>query len=189
MALIDDNFALITQNGRMIGDIMPDVTIEEHHSDRLIITEHPVETGAAISDHAFRSPSEVVMKIGFSNSTARTEGWVQEAYQTLLSLQQARQLIDVITGKRPYTSMLIDTLEVQTDEGSEWALFVTVALREIIIVSTQQSGAGGATGISPVAANQNFPQVTNPVQSVGGGTQLKAAPNVGDFVSTQAAIG
>ena len=188
MALIDDSFALISQNGRMIGNIMPDVTIEEHHSDRLIITEHPVETGAAISDHSFRTPSEVVMKIGFSNSTARTEGWVQEAYQNLLSLQQSRQPFDVLTGKRSYTSMLIDTLEVVTDQTSEWALFVTAALREIIIVNTQQSGTSGASGISPVAANQNFPQVTNPVQSTGG-TQLQAVPNVGDFVTTQAAIG
>ncbi|MCP6629627.1 hypothetical protein NL507_30970, partial [Klebsiella pneumoniae] len=54
------------QQSRRIGLIVPSVVISEKHDDSLEITEHPVEVGAAISDHAFRRPSEVVMQVGFA---------------------------------------------------------------------------------------------------------------------------
>jgi hypothetical protein len=54
--------------GRSIGTIIPDVTIEEHHHDRLEITQHPVAKGTPISDHAYRMPAEVTMRLGWTNS-------------------------------------------------------------------------------------------------------------------------
>ena len=57
---------LFQQQSRRIGLIVPSVVISEKHDDSLEITEHPVEVGAAISDHAFRRPSEVVMQVGFA---------------------------------------------------------------------------------------------------------------------------
>lgn len=175
--LIDDAVALIAPSFRSIGGIIPDCVIEERHFDRLNITEHPVETGAAITDHSFRNPSAVVMKIGFSNSTAASEGWVQAAYQMLLQLMQARQPFDVFTGKRPYSNMLVDTLEVETDVTSEYALNCTAALREIIIVSTQQSGAS-----SPASA-QSAPDQTSTVQDAGT-QQINPATGAPSFAET-----
>lgn len=43
-------------------------TLEEVHNDELEITDHPVEQGAAITDHAFKRPAEVVIRCGWSNS-------------------------------------------------------------------------------------------------------------------------
>jgi hypothetical protein len=57
---------LFQQQSRRIGLIIPSVVISEKHSDTLEITEHPVETGAPVSDHAYKRPSEVVMEVGFS---------------------------------------------------------------------------------------------------------------------------
>lgn len=37
-----------------IGPITTHVTIEENHVDDLVITKHPVEQGATITDHAFK---------------------------------------------------------------------------------------------------------------------------------------
>jgi len=54
----------------ILPDIVAQATIEEKHTDRLEITEHPVEYGAAISDHAFKLPSEIVLTLGWSNSPA-----------------------------------------------------------------------------------------------------------------------
>jgi hypothetical protein len=39
---------------------IPDATIEEVHNDELEITDHPVEKGTTISDHAFKRPSELI---------------------------------------------------------------------------------------------------------------------------------
>lgn len=47
---------------------VPDATIEEVHSDDLEITDHPVEQGTAISDHAFKRPSELIVTAGWSDS-------------------------------------------------------------------------------------------------------------------------
>lgn len=55
-------------DGTQLADIIAQATIEENHHDELEITEHPVEQGAAISDHAFKRPAEVIIKMGWSNS-------------------------------------------------------------------------------------------------------------------------
>lgn len=48
--------------------IIPDATVEEVHSDEMEITDHPVEQGSTISDHAFNRPSELVVTAGWSDS-------------------------------------------------------------------------------------------------------------------------
>lgn len=55
---------------RSIGTIIPDVTIEESHSDRLTVTQHPIADGSPVSDHAYKLPATITMRIGFSNAGA-----------------------------------------------------------------------------------------------------------------------
>lgn len=139
---------LFQQQSRRIGLIVPSVVISEKHNDTLEITEHPVEVGAAISDHAYRRPSEVVMQVGFAGggslldfldttSIGLSAGLSpKETYQELLDLQSSRVPFDVVTGKRIYTNMLIRALEVTTDRTSENVLSAVLTLREVIITST-----------------------------------------------------
>jgi len=47
---------------------VPDATIEEAHTDETEITDHPVEQGTVISDHAFNRPSELIVTAGWSDS-------------------------------------------------------------------------------------------------------------------------
>lgn len=49
---------------RSIGGVTFDVVVEEQHEDTLEITEHPVEHGANISDHAFMKPASVTIRRG-----------------------------------------------------------------------------------------------------------------------------
>ncbi len=141
---------LFQQQSRRIGLIIPSVVISEKHSDTLEITEHPVETGAPVSDHAYKRPSEVVMEIGFSgggslldfvdtSSLGLTLGLSpRETYQQILDLQASRIPFDVVTGKRLYSNMLIRAIEVTTDRTSENVLMAVLTLREVIITQTQQ---------------------------------------------------
>src|ERR1700730_13820262 len=142
MALLDASFALITHpNPRLIGTIIPDIVIEEIGHDQLQITEFPVETGAPISDHAYKRPPEIIMRCGFSNSTAQSEGYVQQVYGLLVDLQNTLQPFDVTTGKRQYSNMLISSILVTTDQQSEYALNIAVALKMVIITNTSGGGA------------------------------------------------
>ncbi len=146
MALLGEaTYALIARAGRAIGPIIPDVVIEEAHRDGLIITQHPVEAGASITDHAFKRPSEYEMRCGFSNSSAGYEGYARQVYERLLALQNSRQPQTIFTGKRVYRNMLLADLAVVTDKHSENILAVQVRLQEIIIVSTKTTNTGGTT--------------------------------------------
>lgn len=142
------------------------VTIEERHHDELVITDHPVEQGAAISDHAYKKPSELTITIGWSNSSLASIGSLQfgnysrSAYQDLLDLQKSRTPFDISTGKRKYTNMLIQSLSTTTDAKTENSLIVTLHCREVIIVQTI------ATQLQP-AANMSSPQKTAAITNAG----------------------
>lgn len=141
---------LFQQQSRRIGLIVPSVVVSEKHSDTLEITEHPVETGAPVSDHAYKRPSEVVMEVGFAGGGSLLDfidtsslGLMlglspKETYQQILDLQTSRIPFDVVTGKRLYSNMLIRAIEVTTDRTSENVLMAVLTLREVIITQTQQ---------------------------------------------------
>lgn len=155
------------------------VTIEEIATDKLNITTHPVEQGAAITDHSFKEPAELVLRLGWSNSeysavatdvmaistifSGQGEGgfnYVQEVYDSLLALQLNRIPFQIITGKRIYPTMLIKSMTSPTNNESEHSLFVTMICQEIIITQTT------ATSF-PDASVQANPQSNGAVQNLG----------------------
>ena len=50
--------------------------LEEVHNDEMEITEHPVEQGASITDHAFKRPAEVIIRCAWSNSPPVSTGLI-----------------------------------------------------------------------------------------------------------------
>ena len=116
---------------RSFGSIIPDVTIEETGEDTLEITQHPVQQGAAITDHAYKKPVTLKMTMGFSD----VSGDINETYKKLLALQEKREPIDVMTGKRSYKNMMIKSLSVTTNKDTNSILKVEAELTEVIIVS------------------------------------------------------
>lgn len=148
---------------RNIGGFVADVTIEEHHIDRVTATENPVEQGADVTDHAYKRPAELTVKVGYSNSSIQSGGapdYVQDIYQQFLLLQASCQTISVVTGKRQYTNMLILTLDTLTTEEWENSMMLVVEMREIIIVQTQTVTVGSS-------ANMASPGVNGTTQSLG----------------------
>lgn len=181
MSLLGElSYALIQPSARAIGQIYADVTVEENHRDEVIITQHPVEGGGVITDHAFKRPAELEIRCGFSNSSAGYVGYVQEQYRALLSLQLARQPFTVYTGKRRYRNMIIRGISVVTDPHSENTLMATVALQEVIIVSTQTtsagSGQGGGSGTPGGNADQANPASTGSITNGGNVSTVDVGP-------------
>jgi hypothetical protein len=168
LSLIGDaapSYAYIGGASRSFGTIIPDIVVRETHHDHLTITKHPVEIGAAISDHCYKEPPIVEMECGCSNSTAQSEGYVQSVYQEILALQAKRQPFSVSTGKRQYSNMLIGDIVVVTDEKSEHALHFTAKFQNVIIVSTQTTSGTASndkqanpasTGSGTNAGNQSL---------------------------------
>jgi hypothetical protein len=143
-------------NKRSIGGIAAQVTISETERDDLFITEHPVEVGAPISDHAYKRPSEVTIRAGWS--TAKTGDLSANGngmYGILLSWQAALNPFDLYTGKRTYHNMLISGLSVQTDQHSEFALMAEITCKQIIRVSTSATQAALSANPDNQASPEN----------------------------------
>lgn len=178
--------------GGMIS-LTPYVTVEEHHTDELAITQHPVEQGAAITDHAYKLPPAVTIEAGWSNSPSpmgsslidlpgqiiqglidtfnifsTAPNFVQGIYDQLLELQDTATLVTVITGKRTYENMLITHLDTRTTSETEFALMIRIRCQQIIIVQTQ------TVTVAP-QDQQSLPQQTAGVSNTGS-KQLGPAP-------------
>lgn len=69
--------------------ILPQVTIEEVHHDELEITDHPVERGSVISDHAFKRPAEVIIRCAWSNSPSLPGSFIGRAVGAGLGVASA----------------------------------------------------------------------------------------------------
>lgn len=166
--------------------------MEEDHSDSMAITEHPVEIGSPISDHAYLRPSQVKARYGWSPSSPAIPGflgtiipvsaglvsglnqlfnggpdYLQSVYDKLLALQGSREPFELITGKRRYQNMLIESLGVRTDRETEYVLDVSITFQQVLIVSTsttsvssQQQQAAPANTAPPQNAGVQTPQET-----------------------------
>ncbi|RAW93836.1 MULTISPECIES: phage baseplate protein [unclassified Photorhabdus] len=175
--------AIFQQQTRKFGTesmlLVPSVVIAEKHTDALEITEHPVEIGAAVSDHAYKKPAEITMELGFAGGGSLLD-FVdtskiglsmglspKETYQKILDLQELREPFNVITGKRTYENMLIKAIEVTTDRHSENVLLCTLTLREVIITSTQKVQVAQKevmkTGVSTSAVENSGTKTLKPV--------------------------
>jgi hypothetical protein len=125
-----------------IGGYFFDAFLREEHTTTLKITEHPVQTGANIVDHAYMEPARLVMDIGMSDAMESlvtdqfSGGYTKsvQAYQTLLELQKTRLPLQVFTRLNLYQNMVIESLNSQEDFKTLYGLRCTVTLREIMVV-------------------------------------------------------
>ena len=144
------------------------VTFEEKHHDELEVTDHPIAQGAPITDHAFKRPAELTVKIGWSESgspkgSTLTPNDLSNIYDALLTGQANRVLYVAVTGKRIYNNMIIKSIALETDKVTEHVLMITLNLKQVIVVSTPQA----QTIVSAPPSNQRIPQVTQPVTQRG----------------------
>jgi hypothetical protein len=193
MSVLSDILDVMLVGNKQIGSVTISAIIEEIYTDDVMITDHPVETGAPINDHAYKMPSQVVMKCGWSNAdytallgsaavqfeggdSMSTGTYIDAIYSQLLSIQNSRQPIDVVTTRRKYSNMLLKNLSVVTDAKTSQALMVTATLKKVIIVSTQSTTL-------PPRENQANPAATAETQNAGAKSAVPATPASGGSVS------
>lgn len=164
---------------RKIGPIEAMVTVEEDHYDEAMITDHPVELGAQVSDHMIMLPAELRLTVGWSkspnltkagleslasipgdliaavsNSGLLSEGggsldYLQLMYARLRGLQQSRIPMMIYTGKRRYKNMVIRSIHTVTNRDTENALLIDVTCREVLITQTRRTGGDNSKQAAP----------------------------------------
>ena len=153
--------SVLVKPTRSIGPFTAQITVKEQHEDTLEITDHPVEQGAVISDHAFKMPAKLTLEVGWSNSPSKaglveglvgaatstvagaqsilsgnSQQQVRDLYAKLLKLQSDAIPFEIFTGKRRYSDMLIQSISTTTEKNTENILMLTLSCRQVIIVRT-----------------------------------------------------
>lgn len=131
-----------------------DAVLELDHEQELVKTRHPVQTGAAITSHAYIEPARLVMQVLMSDvtpqyvSVAQTKApYIQpwrgapsksvSAYQQMVSLQATRIPLTVTTRLRTYYNMLIMKISPREDSKTTTGARFRIEFEQIIVADTQ----------------------------------------------------
>lgn len=185
MVDLSDIASLLFDSGRKITGssgvtVIPDLAIRERHRDSLGITAHPIQTGAAVTDHAFVMQPEFSLEFGWSNSSLQAigedftntrvtdiltgnlgEGYISQVYTTVLALQSSRQLCTVTTGKRSYKNVLIESVETYTDADSAYSMIITMNCKALQLVSVSTTSTTDISQSTQADPSSTSPEVSN----------------------------
>lgn len=178
-----------------IGGLFFDAIIHTDTEEQLTITSHPVQTGANISDHAYREPSRVTMEVFMSDVMAsRLPGQFTDAgsglmsgfdvasavkaagsrsvsaYLRLVELQRAKVPFSVYTRLGVYKNMLIENISTPDDANTAHGLRCTVSMREVLMaqVATTKVSAREWTTSRGTQKAETQPQPVKETILVGG---------------------
>lgn len=156
---------MFVPHSRSIGGIVADVWIEEDERDEVSVTEHPVEQGAPISDHAFKRAEEVTIRAGWSIQKTGDLSAETGMYGIMLNWQKSFVLFDLYTGKRAHKNMLISSIASVTDKESEYSLMLVLICREVILTKTSTGQPATSTNPGDHAdASNTGPTLTTGLQ-------------------------
>jgi hypothetical protein len=106
------------------------------------MTEHPIEEGANITDHAFVEAKVVSIELAMSDAATYLDSSFGgdtpsiNAFEKLVELQEERQPLTITTRLKTYENMLIETITAPDDFKTMFGMKATVGLREIFVAST-----------------------------------------------------
>lgn len=180
MALVS---LLFKRTNVMIDAIEVDVSLSEQHVSEVEITEHPVEIGTNIVDHARPKPDVLTIEGVISNDalplpdavlnaheehgqrfTTRSTGQPQRAgiaYDDLRALKDAAKLITVVTSLVTYDNMMLRSLSAPRDPRTGQTLRFSATFVHVRVVSTKTVAlaatpkkSGGKKAAPPATAAQ-----------------------------------
>lgn len=151
-----------------LGGFFFDAIFSTDTEHGLTITQHPVQTGANISDHAFVNPIRIGMQVGVSDAMGYrygadygSDGMTKsvQAYRQLCKLQELRIPMQVVTRLNTYNNMLIESIEVSDDVSTLCAFKANVNLVQVLVVNvgTEKVSARDWTTGAQKAANETSP--------------------------------
>jgi hypothetical protein len=144
-----------------------DAVFKTMHYPSRVITEHPIQTGANISDHSYQLPTRVSIEIGMSDVMdvyvppgfeKMTESYngdpskSKSAYQEFLDLQMSGQPITLYTRLQVYNNMVIESMPTEDDIKTRFALRATIVMKQIFTAEVLKV---------PVSARKDTSDITN----------------------------
>ena len=130
-----------------------DAFLNINYTSELTITNHPVQNGANVSDHAYQEPVSVKMEILMSdaafkydddtgadaNSNRTFAGMAYTrsvgAYRLLRQLQKERRVFTIGTRLEEFQNMMIESINVEDDVETLYGLKASVTLKQVFIAN------------------------------------------------------
>jgi len=155
-----------------IGGWFFDAFLKLDHKSSLAITDHPVQSGVSVSDHAYLKPRILTIDVGMSECgrqlipTQFSGSWSRSvrAYQVLTDMQKSRIPVTVLTRLGQYKNMLVEDIDVSDDYKTLFGLKATVMMKELIVAevttvkisaSSQLTGATKRGIAEPIKVNES----------------------------------
>lgn len=176
----------------IIDDFEIDIAEAEEHRFDSEITEHPVETGADITDHV-RSRGMSLTIDGIVSDTPigaiakrRLIDFGDflpsgEAYAKLIGIRDARQPITIATSLRTYENMVMESLTIPCNATAGDALRFSAVFRQVQLITNERTIVlvSVPRGKAKVNRGQAFaPDVTAPAKTTDNATALSQTTGV-----------
>lgn len=122
-----------------VGAITFDLIISETHNFNTAVSEHPIETGAVITDHIDNALEQGTVSGLISNHSLRSNGIIsnraQDAFDALVDLWKEKTIVTITTVMRTYENVVITSMPFQREHSTGDALFISLSFRKVEIVS------------------------------------------------------
>lgn len=143
----------------MIGDLALDCTVTETHTATSTVTQHPVESGANITDHIRPDPVKlaitgivsdtpigarevqkalnvggVSVQIRQQDTPTSPVGFGRAAWSKLEEIRNAAKPVTVLTRDKKYESMAMVLLSIPKEAKNGGALYFTAQFEQVRIV-------------------------------------------------------
>jgi hypothetical protein len=134
-----------------------DAVIRTNHRLSQYVTEHPIQSGANISDHSFQLPIEITLEIGMSDvmssykETQWGESFSPDATETapfysrsVTAFEKLKEWKDngislvVKTRLEEYENFVIKNIDVLDDVATRYGLKAEVTFKQIFVVETEE---------------------------------------------------
>ncbi len=139
-----------------------DAWLRLNHANAITVTQHPVQSGADITDHAYVNPKRFSFDIGVTDTVATGRFSANptrsiNAYNTIQQLQARRVPLTLVSKYGVYENILIESLEASDDYQTSTALKATINLIEIIIADVQVYKLSAAQMATDITNRGNVP--------------------------------
>lgn len=131
-----NRWAIVSEDGQQVIVFTSFISFELRSDGRVVSA--PVEEGSFASYNKLGSPLEINVTLGF----AGTDTELQDALDTLATLQAGTQLIGLVTPNAEYQSLNLEGYNyTRKRENGLGALFVELMLTEVRQVRTQYTNS------------------------------------------------
>lgn len=150
-----------------------DAVLRVDHEQYLRTTEHPIQSGASIVDHAYLVPARVTLEVAMSDAMATFDSGAYTSlpsksvsfFQAMQNLQQLRIPIKLATRLKLYSNMLIENIRAFDDLRTAYGFRGTLYLKQIVIARVDAQ----TVSARPNQSNSTNTGTVQP-QPIGGGS-------------------